>query len=273
MPNSNPSGTSQPMRRHPKPGANYYTLGKDGQILSNLVAGQDYSLIAAPPSGCIREVPAAVVGGIQLVLAGATADAIVEMVYKDGSGREIVVATTTLSFANDVDSPLFGGTPAAGMFLTPDDDGLYLRFTGGTGGIVSAQVAWSDIRGVSRKDTVLTQTPQAVHDLADPGETVFIPSMFFSVSTLWAFNYSPGDAHTVVFEITDGNTTINNPIAIPVAAASAVPIPYLYNALPPGFEFRASLGEAPSVDGDLVFMMSQGITNQGPVKEYQGGAY
>jgi hypothetical protein len=280
MPNNNPSGPNQPLRHHPLPLNGRYSLGEDAVIHNNMVADTDYQMVPAPPEGVVRD--ASVIAGQFLVAGEGAADLVdVEARFVDRNGRE---TRLTLDAAVAADTLFPSGLTIWGapFFLLSEDGGINFRWASGGGGGEAnvAHSSWQDVRNVYRQITALSTQRQSVLPAPREGECLVMPNFDQVPSNLFpVMNFSDADAD-VLLELYDGsdNVRIQAPTTIPAAVTPGVlgSIGYAYLApalaIPPGWELRARLlTPAPSHPVELYAFYQ--LTNQGPVRQDQGGAY
>jgi hypothetical protein len=273
MPNSNPSGANQPLNQHPRWVNGLHELAQDAQLLPGPLTALsgDVLLIGPPVTGGVRRLvdPADIT--LFLSASGGAGSTDVAIVYKDGSGNEIVLASRNLA-----DSAA-GATARVqvDIFLVPSDLGIFLRVTASTAvGLLSALAKWADVRGVSRQDTVLTTSWQTVAPAAPVGSIV-VPAPGFTGEPVGdIYNYD-GILHAVSFRFTDGVNVIEPAaLAVPVAVGgrfNELGLIQSFYPLPPGASLQAQLAAAPGAP--VVASLPVILTNQGPVRQDQGGAY
>lgn len=267
MPNANPSGVNQPLNGHPLPGIGRYTLGGDSLLVPSLAVDTEVLLIAPPPAGAIREVGPDSLACIAVVMVGGAVAADAELVYKDGTGREIVIGTAAVG----VDSAVPIG-PSSVFYMTSDDEGVFIRFANGDGA-VSVSASWSDVRNVERFDVALTTSYQALNPAPAQGEAKALTTPLLA-PPLALFNYD-SIPHVLELEITDGvntNFLTPDPATSTIPAGESFPLGTICLLIPHGWELRGRLGEA-IVDDTVVSSIPWSSTNQGPVRQDQGGAY
>lgn len=269
MPNQNPAGANQPLNQHPIPLHQIYHVAADSKMVTGLtVASGDVQLVAPPPVGGVRFCPTEAFGLVRVDGSG-TDSATLQLVYKDGGGREIVMDETTVTPGSlnelDVEVP----------YLLPSDEGIFIRVTDDSDGEVKAVAHWRDVRGVSRFDTVLSPSWQRIHDLAPNGNVRFTLTPSFEGEDPTAariLNYDD-KSHTINLRLTDGSETINLGSEGPVSAGELASFDALFLPTPPGWYYEAQLEEAVGGGPAPRLLLPMGLTNQGPARQDQGGAY
>jgi hypothetical protein len=275
MPNETPN---QPLNQHPLPYLRRNILGQDAAILADIVEATEY-LVVPPPTeaGVLREVGGD--GGVKTVsltnLSGvAITDA--ELVFKDGSGNEVLLSLITP--IPDLTNESFG--PPTSLFMEAGDLGVFLRFTGGDTKGVSVVSQWTDVRAGTRVVLPLSDSVQDVLPDADEGEVFYFAlSPDESLPAVAIANFDSVDA-TAALTVVDPN---NVEVPVPLAARPLVVPAGIYGTVfngggapggvyPKGWKLRVVLAAAPTDDAPVLYAVYQ-TGNQSPVRQDQGGAY
>jgi hypothetical protein len=266
--NANPSGPNQPLNQHPLPFSEYYLLAKDGQIIPGLdIASGDTLIVPPPPDGGRR-----LVHGFCLnvgITGTGTDSAEVVLVYKDKNNNETILGDpVTVSAGPTEDLPV-------SMFLVPEDKGLFLRVTtNAPGETVFVISQWADVRNIERTDTPLGESFQDVNPDTPLGNVAFSPNTDPAGEDygIYIHNFDTV-AHEFEIEITDGTTTLGPLPVTSVDPGIGVNLPIPCQTYPPGFHIRARVSLGAITTKAPVFSLPLALTNHGPARQDQGGAF
>jgi hypothetical protein len=278
MPNNNPSGANQPLNQHPLPLNYRYALGMDGRILENLVAATPYLLVEPGDAGVVREISP--FGRFALHVGVGAADVTnIRFYLRDAQGLEYPIGTFAGPVAAGATQSFTWSRPY--FLLGQEFTGAYVSFTGGAGGNIQLFGSWSDVRHVDAQRVLsLSQNPQNIYPDVPIGNAGWMPGNDQSPGApLPTFNFDD-IPHNVLYQLYDGQNlfdvetvTVGAAVVAGVQAAYAqgtdiasIPIPY-------GWELRATLQEALNGAGPVRTIQDATFTNQGPVRQDQGGAY
>ena len=285
--NSNPAGQNQALEQHPLPTlGGIHVLGAAGTTIPFMPIGTtgapvDTLLVAAPAagSGVVRRIKGSVVGAFGYIINGsAAATTVGQIVYKDGSGNEVILNDFGAVGIGENNNFALDST----FFLTEDDagGGLYVRL----GATVAVAVAPAgagyaqseDVRGIERRVVSITDAKVGALPAVSYGEALAVfGGLAGTPVSCWLLNYdSVAHGADVVTTLADAAGEVVLPNGGDVAVG--VGAPFLDADLVTGRQGQGenlnAVGVAPITTAP-VLMTAFVRTNQGPVAPEQGGAY